>query len=224
MNDDADCTGMRAMAAEVALGIADGADRAWALDHLADCPECRARIERMAGVADELLMTAPVVEPPAGFEQRVAGRIEPPRRRLPRLRIAVPALAAAACAAAVVWFALASDRQLADEYRETLAVANGQHFEAAPVTLADGKRVGYVYGYQGETSWVVAIMYDCPYDGRYELEGVTADGNSVPIAPIDIADGRGSAGKATTVDYEDLAEIRMVDAAGHQVAASELTG
>jgi hypothetical protein len=175
-------------------------------------------------VADELLLMAPAVEPPAGFEQRVAGAIEPPRRRLPRLRIAVPALAAAACAAAIVWFALGNDRQLADEYRDTLAVANGQHFEAAPVTLADGQKVGYVYGYQGRASWVVAIMYDCPYDGTYELEGVTADGSTVPITPIEIADGRGSAGKAINVDYDALTEIRMVDDAGHPVAASELTG
>jgi hypothetical protein len=224
MNDGADCTRMREMAAEVALGIADGADRAWALDHLADCAACRARIERMSGVADELLLMAPVQEPPAGFEERVAGAIEPPRRRWSRLRIAVPALAAAACAAAIVWFALGDDRELANEYRDTLAVANGQHFEAAPVTLADGQKVGYVYGYQGRTSWVVAIMYDCPYDGRYQLEGVTADGRTVPIAPTEIADGRGSAGRATEVDYEALTEIRMVDDAGHPVAASELTG
>ena len=137
----------------------------------------------MAGVADELLLIAPPAEPPAGFEDRVAGALEPPRRRWSRLRIAVPALAAAACAAAVVWFALGSDRELANEYRDTLAVANGQHFEAAPVTLADGQKVGYVYGYQGRTSWVVAIMYDCPYDGTYELEGVTADGSTRPDRP-----------------------------------------
>jgi hypothetical protein len=225
MSDDrGDCTRMNEMAAEVALGIADGADRAWALDHLADCPECRARVERMAAVADELLMVAPAAEPPAGFEERVAGSIEPPRKRWLRLRIAIPALAAAACAAAVVWFALAGDRKLADSYRDTLAVAHGQHFEATPVTLAGGEQVGYVYGYQGRTSWVLAVMYGCPYDGSYELEGVTADGASVPISPIEIADGRGSIGKATTVDYDALTEIRMVDDDGHEVAASELNG
>jgi hypothetical protein len=219
-----DCTRMNEMAPEVALGIADGADRAWALDHLADCPECRARIERMAVVADELLMMAPSAEPPAGFEQRVAGAIEPPRRRWLRLRIAIPALATAVCAAAVVWFATAGDRHLADSYRDTLAVAHGQYFEATPVTLAGGKQVGYVYGYQGRTSWVFAVMYGCPYDGSYELEGVTGGGTTVPISPIEIADGRGSIGKATTVDYDSLTEIRMVDDSGHEVAASELNG
>jgi hypothetical protein len=211
------------MSAEVALGIADGADRAWALEHLTDCAECRTRVERMATVADELLLLAPLAEPTAGFEERVTGVIEPPRRRAwPRLRVAIPAFAAAALAAAAVWFGLASDRHLADSYRATLAVAHGERFAAASMTMADGKHVGYVYGYQGRASWVFAVMYDCPYDGSYELQGVTADGSTVPISPIQIKDGRGSVGKVTSVDYDSLSEVRMIDGSGHVIAASEL--
>jgi hypothetical protein len=218
-----DCARMRAMAAEVALGIADGADRAWALDHLAGCTGCRGRVEELSALADELVMLAPSVEPPPDFEGRVAGAIEPPRKRL-RQRFAIPAVAAvaAACAAAAMWFALADDRDLADDYRATLAVANGEHFDAKPVLLADGTKVGYVYGYQGRTSWVLAVMYDCPYDGTYELEGVTTDGSRIAISPIEIQDGRGSVGRATSVDYDSLAEIHVVDEAGHEVAASDL--
>jgi hypothetical protein len=218
-----ECARLREMAPEIALGIADGEDRAWALDHVTDCPHCRDRIERMATVADELLMLAPLAEPPAGFEERVTGAIEPPRRRAwPRLRVAIPAFAAAAIAAAAVWFALADDRQLADSYRDTLAVAHGERFAAAPVTMADGTDVGYVYGYQGRASWVFAVLYDCPWDGSYQLEGVTADGDSVPISPIEITDGHGSVGKVTSVDYDSLTEVRMIDDNGHVVAASQL--
>jgi hypothetical protein len=222
--NDSDCTRLRDIGAEVALGIADGADRAWALEHLGDCPDCRDRVDRMSTVADELLLMAPQAEPPAGFEDRVADAMQPaPRRRLwPRLRIAVPAFAAAAVAAAAVWFALAPDRHLADSYRDTLAVAHGQRFAAAPVTMADGKDVGYVYGYQGRASWVFAVMYDCPYDGRYQLEGVQGDGSTVPISPINIKDGHGSIGKVTKVDYDSLTEVRMIDSDGHTIAASQL--
>lgn len=222
--DPNDCARMRAMAAEVALGIADGADRAWALDHLAGCTGCRARVEQLAALADELVMLAPSVEPSAGFEQRVAGAIEPPRKRLlPRFALPAVAAVAAACAAAVVWVALGDDRDLAAEYRATLAVANGEHFDAKPVTLADGEKVGYVYGYQGRTSWVLAVMYDCPYDGTYQLEGVTSDGSRIAISPIEITDGRGSIGRATSVDYDSLEAIEVVDDSGHEVAASDLT-
>ena len=220
--DDGDCARLRDMAAEVALGISDGADRAWALDHLTDCSDCRARIERMSTVADELLLMAPVAEPPAGFEDRVAGAIEPPRRRWPRLRVVIPAVVTAAIAAAAVWFALADDRELADSYRDTLAVAHGEYFDAAPVELPGGQDVGYVYGYQGRTSWVFAVIYDGVTDGRYELEVVTDDGRRLPLRPMDVAGGHGSAGGATDVAYDDINEVRLLDPAGRELADSEL--
>ena len=81
---------------------------------------------------------------PPGFEERVvaadpaAGAAPRALRAASRSR-ASPRVAAAACAAAAVWFALGDDRDLADSYRETLAVANGEYFDAAPIELA-GRR------------------------------------------------------------------------------------
>ena len=62
-----------------------------------------------------------------------------------RRRIAAPALAAiaaAAVAAFAVWAALDDDRDLADSYRDTLAVANGEYFDAAPMQVPAGERSG----------------------------------------------------------------------------------
>ena len=39
------CEQTRRLAAELALGIADGAERAEALHHLAGCAECRRAVE-----------------------------------------------------------------------------------------------------------------------------------------------------------------------------------
>ena len=205
----ADCERLRELGAEVALGIADGEDRAWALDHLTECPECRARIERLSSLADELLMVAPSIEPPNGFEARVTEAIhgpaqQPQRRR--RRRWALPlatAAAAAACAAAAVWFALGNDRDLADSYRAT-------------------RPVGYVYGYQGRTSWVLAVVYDGVPGGRYQLQLVTRDGRKLPLRPLVVAGGRGSIGGATPVDYDQLAEVRLLGPGGREVADSDL--
>jgi len=225
-----DCERLRDLGAEIALGIGDGEDRAWALQHLSECPDCRARIERLSAVADELTMLAPAVEPPAGFEARVVDVVTGPARaskRSRRRRWALPlgaAVAAAACAAAVVWIALGNDRKLADSYRETLAVAHGEYFDAAPIELPGGQPVGYVYGYQGRTSWVVAIVYDGVPGGRYQLQLVTRDGRKLPLRSLEVSGGRGSIGGATPVDYDSLAEVRLLDPAGHEVADSELDG
>ena len=71
------CEHTRQLAAELALGIADGADRARALQHLGECAECRRAVEELSGVTDELLMLAPERQPPVGFESRVLARLQP---------------------------------------------------------------------------------------------------------------------------------------------------
>jgi hypothetical protein len=223
------CERLSELAPELALGIADGEERAWALDHLAGCPDCRARVERLAALADELLAVAPAVEPPGGFEARVAeaiGAEARPARGRPWgwRRFALPAVAALAAfaGAAAVWVGLDDDRELADSYRETLAVANGEYFDAAPFELPGGRQVGYVYGYQGRASWVLAVVYDGVPDGRYELEVVTHDGRKLPVRELEVVDGLGSAGAVTPVDYSELAMVRLLDPDGREVAESEL--
>ena len=222
----AECERLRQLAPELALGIADGEDRAWALEHLADCPACRAHVDRLSGVADELVHLAPPVEPPAGFDGRVAGGMAAPARPAPwRRRITVPALAAvaaAAVAALAVWVALDDDRELADSYRDTLAVANGEYFDAASLQIPGGEEVGYVYGYQGRASWVLVVLYDGVGSGRYDVELVTRDGRNLPLRELQVEDGEGSVGAVTPVDYRDLSEVRVLDGHGREVADSEL--
>ena len=112
--------------------------------------------------------------------------------------------------------------ELADSYRDTLAVANGEYFEAAPVELPGGKKVGYVYGYQGRASWVLALIYDGVEDGTYRVELVAREGRKLPLGELEIAGGRGSTGAAIPVNYEQLTEVRLLDHRGREVADSEL--
>jgi hypothetical protein len=79
------CNEFRAMAAEVALGILSGAERADALGHMEHCVNCRAMVEGLAQTADSLLLLAPEADPSMGFESRVASRVseQASRRDLP---------------------------------------------------------------------------------------------------------------------------------------------
>jgi len=220
-----DCERLNEIAPELALGIADGEDRARALDHLAGCANCRAHIERLSAVADELLMMAPAAEPPAGFEERVVGTIEPAQPRSRWRRLAVPAFAAtaaAAIAAFVVWSALGNDRELADSYRATLAVANGEYFDAADLEAPGGEKVGYLYGYQGRASWVLAVVYDGVRDGVYRLTAVTSDGRRVPVRDLQVSHGRGSEGAVLTVPYDEVSELQLLAPGGREVARAQL--
>src|SRR3954467_11974816 len=71
------CEQTRNLASELALGIADGAERAAALEHLAGCAECRRAVAELSDVTDELLLLPPEREPPPGVEPRVLAHLQP---------------------------------------------------------------------------------------------------------------------------------------------------
>jgi hypothetical protein len=224
------CEETRDLAAEIALGIADGEERAEALRHLSTCGECRRVVEQLSGVADELLVLAPVQEPPAGFESRVVdamGLRKRPRRGRPgwlsprwlATRVG-PALATAAVTAAALIAVFNDDRQTADRYRETLATANGQYFLAEPLADASGARSGVAFGYEGTPSWLL-LTVDPAHRGDVETgELVARDGRTIPLRSFAL-DPRGSWGGTIPVKLSKVASIRLLgDRPGEVLQAS----
>jgi hypothetical protein len=69
------CDVVRDRTAELALGSLPGDERDEVLAHLSTCPACRREVERLADAADSLLLLAPVIEPPLGFETRAVERL-----------------------------------------------------------------------------------------------------------------------------------------------------
>lgn len=63
--------------AELALGLLDGAQRADALAHIERCSDCQAEVAALTAAGEKLLLLAPEVPPPAGFESRVLARLVP---------------------------------------------------------------------------------------------------------------------------------------------------
>lgn len=60
---------------ELALGLADESERSRLLAHAASCARCQARLDDLVALGDRLLLVAPEVEPPAGFESRALERM-----------------------------------------------------------------------------------------------------------------------------------------------------
>jgi anti-sigma-K factor RskA len=69
------CDEFAEMAAELALGVLTGRERAAALAHLDTCESCRELVRELTMTGEELLALLPSREPPAGFETRVLDRI-----------------------------------------------------------------------------------------------------------------------------------------------------
>jgi hypothetical protein len=225
------CEETRDLAPEIALGIADGEERAEALRHLSTCPECRRAVEQFTQVTDELLMLAPVQEPPAGFESRVVeamGLGRPPRRRLPRWlaprwlapRLG-PALATAAVTAAVLIGVYNDDRQTADRYREALDEAGGQYFQADRLADEAGARGGVVFGYEGSPSWLFVTVDPAHRGAVKTAELVTRDGRTIPVRGFDL-DRSGTWGGTIPVNLYQVASVRLLGERPGEILQADL--
>ena len=69
------CGELAGVAAELALGVLTGRERARAVAHLDACEACRESVVRLMTVAGELLALLPARDPPPGFETAVLARI-----------------------------------------------------------------------------------------------------------------------------------------------------
>jgi hypothetical protein len=218
------CREVRDLAAEVALGIATGEERARVLQHIASCTGCRQEIAELAQVADSLLLLAPEEEPPAGFESRVLRRVEQPRASL-RRRVGV--MGAVACIALVVGaggvlLALGEDRRLADNYRHALAGANGDYFGVVDLFDEDGEEVGHIFVYEGDPSWVFMRFSEVELPGEYSMQVVTREGQRLDVGSFDITPEDKSWGGELPVDLDEVATIRCVLRGGASVMVARI--
>jgi Putative zinc-finger len=227
------CEEIRDLAPEVALGIADGEQRAEVLRHLASCAECRRELEALSEVADELLVLAPAQEPPAGFESRVVealGLQRPPRRRRPgwlaprRLAWRIgPALAAAALTAGALVAVYHDDHRIAERYRDTLAAADGRSFQAEPLADGAGTRAGVAFGYEGSPSWLFLTVDRAHRDSVATGELVTKDGRTIALPTLAL-DRNGSWGGTIPVPLYSVASIRLLGRTPGEVLQASFSG
>jgi hypothetical protein len=227
MDETPDCARVRPLLAELAAGAATGYERAVVLRHVAGCPACLAELAQLSRVADELLLLAPLREPPAGFESAVLRRLDPAttrtRRRARRwqfgtagrpLAVRLVAAAAALVVAASVGVAVESwrtapDRRLAEQYRHVLAQPGGAGPRSAAVTTDNGEVVGNVYLYQGSPAWVMVAITDAPQSGNYAMDVVTVDGVRYPAGVCPVAGRTGTVGYSLPVPIAAIAAIEL---------------
>jgi hypothetical protein len=220
------CEELKDLAPEVALGTLAGEERAEALRHLARCGECRRLVDELTTVADELLMLAPVQEPPVGFESRVIDALgfQPgtPRRRLAR-RLLVwlgPPVATAAVTAVALVGIYHDDHVTAERYRSTLEQANGKYFQAEPLQDGTGAEAGVAFGYQGSPSWMLVTVDRGHRDQVASAELVTRDQRTIRLPGFEL-EPDGSWGGALPVNLYDVSAIRLIgDHPGQVLEAS----
>jgi anti-sigma factor RsiW len=221
---DPRCEEFRELAPELALGIVEGEERGRALEHLADCPDCRRRVEELSEVADGLLLAAPHREPPVGFESKVLSEVlpaPPKRRRRRRLALVLTPAAAAAASVAVTLGIVSGDLRDASHYHQTLQEANGKEFEA--YSLYDGGAVaGTVFSYQGRPNWLVITVDPADRADLTSAQLVMDDGSQIPLNWFQL-DASGSSGGGIPVDPHSVSVLRLLPGPGDEPLVAHFT-
>jgi hypothetical protein len=223
MNDDVSCEQVRALAADLAIGIADGQERDAALRHAATCAECRHLVSELSSVVDDLLLLAPSHQPPDGFAARTLARMAPsspqPRRRptrrwVTRLAVAASVAAALALGAGAVYQGTSGDRRLADSYRAVLAQGHGSFFAAAPLHGPTGT-LGSVFGYQGQPSWLFATLnLKTARPEQFDVQLVTRDGRQLSLGRAVLGGTHRTWGAGIPVNLAQVSQLRFEAVSG----------
>jgi anti-sigma-K factor RskA len=213
---DMDCAAVEERAAELALGVLSGPERAAALDHLASCAKCRSMVAELAEVADALPELAPEVEPPAGFEGRVLAAMRGDRRRALRRRVMTVGVAAAAAAILSVVAVRVIDSNRSDQVQASPAL------HSVAMVGGHGETVGRLVVSRGShPTLAVSVDYYVP-DGSYSLMLGGAAGAPHSIGMMTVAGGRGDWVGATAVPRRDTVTVSMISNAGVVVCAATL--
>jgi hypothetical protein len=171
---------------ELALGHVTGERRATLALHLLACPACRHEYDALVAAVEGVVVAAPAVDPPIGFDERaLAGMgIGPVAGVTPvRSRRWLPLVAAAlvvALAAGGAWWALGRDPGTPPQRVAVLtAGADGTGVGTATATEVDGEPV------------LVVGLTGGPEGATYTCRMRFADGTTLDTQPWSAAPGAG---------------------------------
>jgi hypothetical protein len=206
-----DCAQLADAAAELALEIVTGEERADALEHLDQCAPCQELVSSLTAATDRLLVRlTPEAEPPAGFEERVLVALTdkgpPPTPLRPRRRRPAAAVAACVCLVAIVLI-------LGPAARPSLA--------AADMRTGAGDVVGQVYLrrdpptalYMTLPGWVDRVRRYGQGGDTYAVRVDVADG-MVRTLPVTL-DAGSSWAMTLDIDPDRVTAVALVDSRGY---------
>lgn len=205
------CRAFDELAEELALGMVDEPRRSELLAHAATCARCQSVLDGLGSVVDRLLLVAPEVEPPAGFESRVLTRLgaepAPPARSPTRWMWAAAAAVLLIVAGGLVATKFADD---------------GSAPAAAAIVTADGSSVGTVRLVAEPAPHVfITIAAPRPGPGVRHCELQTDAGTWVEVGTWEVADIQGGVwAVGIEADLLDARAMRVTDDDGTVLATA----
>jgi hypothetical protein len=217
--DPRQCELMQDELAELALGTLYGRSRSEALDHVESCAWCAAELERLSIVADTLIQLTPEMEPPLGFELRVAERLQAatPAIRPKRFR-RTGALCAAAAVTVLLGFGLGALTTGGGHSPQQSATAG---LISAPLT-SNGHVLGEAMITASNPMWMFMTINEGAWSGRVRCEVTLADGRVEFVGAFTLSGGYGAWGARLTSPAGQVRSARLVAPNGNILATAQM--
>ena len=210
------------VAAELALGVLTGRERAQAVEHLDQCDSCREHVRQLSLTGEEMLGLLPSREPPEGFESRVMGRLGVARKRpnWSRRMLATAAVALAVVACGVGGWglrgAMAPSSSGGTSAQEPLR-------EAALLTAAH-QTAGKIYLYDGNPRWLYMAVNAKTGDNATVICQLEARGGRIiTIGSFRLDGGYGAWGSPDPVAAGNVTGARLTSMNGTVLATASFT-
>ena len=210
------------VAAELALGVLTGRERAQAVEHLDQCDSCREHVRQLSLTGEEMLGLLPSREPPEGFESRVMGRLGVARKRpnWSRRMLATAAVALAVVACGVGGWglrgAMAPSSSGGTSAQEPLR-------EAALLTAAH-QTAGKIYLYDGNPRWLyMAVNTKTAGNATVICQLEARGGRIITIGSFRLDGGYGAWGSPDPVAAGNVTGARLTSMNGTVLATASFT-
>jgi anti-sigma-K factor RskA len=242
------CREFQDVAAELALGVLTGRERAQAIAHLDHCEACRESVRQLTQTGEGLLGLLPTIEPPAGFETRVLDRIgltppapsparRPSRRphfgRRPATR---PGPARPADGRPGQRGKLSRTRRVLAAAAVAVAVVAGglggwglhnggssptpAALDSAALVSVSHQSVGKIFVYRGHPQWVYMSVSMLSGQGTVICQVRSRDGHFSTVGAFRLTNGYGYWGSPAPGNPGSLAGARLITTNGHVLATA----
>jgi anti-sigma factor RsiW len=160
---------------ELALGTLSGRRRSEVLDHVGSCQPCRAELEQLSIVVEALQQLAPRMQPPLGFELRLAERLQGTATPRPRRYRRAGALSAVAVVVVMLAFGLGA--LVAPGAGNGQGQSAGTNLVTANFT-SHGRVLGELLISAGSPAWMTVTVHGGEWQGAVTCD-VTFSGGQV---------------------------------------------
>ena len=219
LEQTAQCEAIADELMELAMGTSSGHRRSAVLDHVGSCEACRAELEQLSIVVESLQQLAPPMQPPLGFEVRLAERLRP--TSTPRLQVHRRVYAMIAVAAAVVMLAFGLGALAARGSGNGKGQSSASALERANFT-SQGQVLGELVVSPDNPAWMLVTVRDGAWKGTVTCNVTFAGGQVETIGVFKLSGEYGAWGAPLKSTSGQVRSAQLIAPDGAIVATAEL--